>query len=52
MQETSWKVENFACKECKQKKKSLTPVKLESKKQDKKVVAEREGLGWEVSIDP
>ena len=34
------------------RKNRLTPVKLESKKQDKKVVAERERLGWEVPIDP
>ena len=28
-----------------------SPVKLESKKQAKKVITEREGLGWEVPID-
>ena len=55
MQETSSKDENFACQECKKKKKEinrLTPVKLESKKQDKKVSAERKGSGREVPIDP
>ena len=33
------------------RKNRLTPVKLESKKQDKKVLASREGSGWEVSIE-
>ena len=28
----------------------LTPIKLESEKQAKKVVAKRDGLGWEVPI--
>ena len=51
MQETSSKAKNFACEERKQRKNRLTPVKLESEKQVKKVVAERDGLGWEVPID-
>ena len=29
----------------------LTPQKLESKKQAKKVIAQRERFGWEVSIE-
>ena len=37
------KLENFPCEECKQNKNRLTPVKLESKKQDKKVISQREG---------
>ena len=36
-------------KDVNKRKNCLTPVKLESKKQDKKVLASREGLGWEVS---
>ena len=52
MPDKSSKVENFSCEECKQKKNHPTPVKLESKKQAKKVIAEREGFGWEVPIDP
>ena len=31
------------------RKNRLTPAKLESRKQDKKVLASRVGLGWEVS---
>ena len=33
------------------RKNPLTPVKLDSKKQDKETLARREGSGWEVSID-
>ena len=33
------------------KKNRLTPVKIISKKQAKKVVDEREGLGWEVPTE-
>ena len=44
MQGKRSKVKNIACQECKRKENRLTPVKLESKKHEKKkVVAEREG---------
>ena len=45
MQERSSKVEKFACQECKQKEKSSHTGKLESKKQNKKVISRQEGLG-------
>ena len=38
-------------KNANKRKNPLTPVKLESKKQDKKVLAMQEGSGWEVSIE-
>ena len=50
MQETGSKVKIFAWQEYKQKKNRLTTVKLESKIQAKKVVAQREELGREVRI--
>ena len=49
--ERSSKVENFSCEEWRSKENCLTPVKLESKKQTKKVIARRKGFGLEVSID-
>ena len=51
MQENRSNAENFAPEERKQSKNHCSPVKLESKKQAKKVITEREGLGWEVPID-
>ena len=33
------------------RKNRLTPVKLEKKKQGKKVITRQEGLGWEVPIE-
>ena len=45
------KLENFPCEEWRNQENHFTPVKLESKKQAKKVVAEREGLRWEVPIE-
>ena len=40
--------ENFGSQECKQSKIRLTPVKLESKKQDKKILASQVGSDWDV----
>ena len=51
MQKNCSKVENFPCEECKHKKNRLKPVKLESKKQAKKVIAELEGFRLEVPIE-
>ena len=51
MQGKSSKIKKFACQDCKQKESRPTPVKLESKKQNKKVLASRMGSGWEVSIE-
>ena len=47
----SSKVENFLLKEWRNQENRHTLVKLESKKQDKKVIAEQEGFRLEVSID-
>ena len=44
IQGKSSKVENFAYQECKHKENHLTPVKFESKKQAKKMIARQEGL--------
>ena len=51
MQKKSSKVENFPCEEFKNQVNHLTPVKLEIKKQAKKLIAKLEGFGWEVLID-
>ena len=45
------KLENFPCEVWRNQENRLTPVKLESKKQAKKVIADREGLGFEVLIE-
>ena len=51
MQRRGSKVENFQCEEQRNQKNRLTPVKLESKQRAKKVIAEQEGFGREVSIE-
>ena len=50
MMKESSKVENLACQECKLNKNRFTPVKLESKKQAKKVVVQREGFSFHRSL--
>ena len=47
-------MEKFPCEECKHNKNHCSTVKLESKKQAKKVIGIRKpgGFGWEVHIDP
>ena len=52
IQGKSSNLQNFPCQECKQKKNRLTPIKLGSKNQGKKLVAQQEGFGQEVPIDP
>ena len=50
MQKKRSNVENFLCEECKHNKNHCSALKLQSKKQAKKVFAEREGLWWEAPI--
>ena len=50
LQERRPKVENFPCEECKHNKNHCSLVKLESKKQAKKTIAERKEFGWKFPI--
>ena len=43
MQKDGSKVKNFPCEECRIQENRRTPVKLESKKQDNKIIAEGGG---------
>ena len=51
MQETGSIVRISGVKNVNKMKNHLTPVRLESKKQDKKIITPQVVLGWEVSID-